>query len=1073
MAASENPGNAGNLGQDELERKTHELNERLKELNCLYEISDIMELQRLSPKQALASIVNILPPAFQFPELASARIAINGDVFKSANFREGPWILSIPIHIQTDKVGSLDLFYSDLVKFEGDDPFMKEERKLLKVIAERLGKFVEQFRSDEELNRYQKQLKQIMAGTKSEFEPPSKHRPKPTPKSDWQVIIDMLIKTDPSTLLRVTRKMMYHLSRKTSVSFDSLVGSLCPIGGPKADDEWCGINMPNPRSDLKELERFQAGVFEIAKQNLSSQEIMELLVLWLRQNNAKRLLQTAEKMGSTLKEVKDALNHFWKIPEAERILSPENDMSIRTNLIRRFFTERLEYINVAKNHITVEDFVEILDRTIGPTQGVGKLGGKASGIILAQKALRKDIETDPDMAGISFANSKYVSSDTMREFIHYNALDEVSEIKYMEPNEIRQEQPFLEQVFKNAAFPVETIAELRDLLREFKDKPIIVRSSSHLEDSFGAAFSGKYKSLFLPNVGTEEERLDALMDAVAEVWASTFGPNAIEYRRERGMLDLMEDMGVLIQEVVGTRVGPYFFPAFAGVGFSNNEFRWSPRIRREDGVLRMVVGLGTRAVDRVSDDYPTLLSPQRPELRVNTIVDEAVQYSQRHMDVINLETCRIETVNVKDVFAKWGKEYPLLTRITSIHRDGQLIPPSGMMLNTEEDDLIVTFNGIVERTPFVKQMRKVLETLKERLGVPVDVEFAHDGKNLYILQCRPQSQASGVDRMPVPKDILGTRQFFSANRYITTGNLTGIDYIVHVEPAAYESLERREDMMAVARAVGDLNQHLPRRRFILMGPGRWGSRGDIKLGVPVQYRDINNTSLLIEIAKRKGGYVPELSFGTHFFQDLVEAGIQYLPLYPDEPGIVYNTGLLEMSENRLSEFCKGCERIAGVLKLIKVSDIAEGGSLSIVMDGDAGEALAYLVPPNHAEWRMTRAKEIAAALDPQLYGVVAMYVVGSAKEYTAGAGSDLDIIVHFAGTPEQQEDLLAWFKGWSSKLALENYQRTGHKCDGLLDVHIVTDADIRAKGSWATHIDSVYGKARELPLPRQRRVDDE
>ncbi len=856
MAVDGTPTKGEQAERDELERKTHELNERLKELNCLYEISDMMEQQRLAPKDALAGIVNILPPAFQFPDLATARISVNGDVFKSPNFREGPWCLSYPINVATGKAGMLEVFYSELVKFEGEDPFMKEERKLLKVIAERLGKFVEQFRSDEELNRYQSQLKQIMAGTKSEFEPAPKR--KTIPKSDWQVIIDMLIKTDPSTLLRVSRKMMYHLSRKKNVTFDSLVGTLCPIGGPKADDEWCGINMPNPRSDIKELERFQAGVFEIAKQNLTSGEIMELLVLWLRQNNAKHLLQTAEKMGSTLKEVKDALNHFWKIPEAERILSAENDISIRTNLIRRFFTERMEYINIGKNYITVEDFVEILDHTIGPAQGVGKLGGKASGVIMAQKALRKDIETDPDMMGISFANSRYVSSDTMREFIHYNALDEVSEIKYMEPNEIRQEQPFLEQVFKNAAFPVETIADLRGVLREFKDKPIIVRSSSHLEDSFGAAFSGKYKSLFLPNIGTEDEKLDALMDAVAEVWASTFGPNAIEYRRERGMLDLMEDMGVLIQEVIGTRVGPYFFPAFAGVGFSNNEFRWSPRIRREDGVLRMVVGLGTRAVDRVSDDYPTLLSPHRPELRVNTLVDEAVQYSQRHMDVINLETKRIETVDVEDVFTKYGKEYPLLTKITSIHKEGQLIPPSGMMLDTEKDELIVTFNGIVERTPFVKQMRKVLEILKERLGVPVDVEFAHDGKNLYILQCRPQSQAFGAERIPVPKDIPGTRQVFSAHRYVTTGSLTNIDYVVYVDPVAYESLERREDMMAVARAVGDLNQRLPRRRFILLGPGRWGSRGDIKLGVPVQYRDINNTALLVEVAKRKGGYVPEL-----------------------------------------------------------------------------------------------------------------------------------------------------------------------------------------------------------------------
>ena len=120
-----------------------------------------------------------------------------------------------------------------------------------------------------------------------------------------------------------------------------------------------------------------------------------------------------------------------------------------------------------------------------------------------------------------------------------------------------------------------------------------------LEDSFGAAFAGKYKSLFIANQGSKKERLAELIDAIAEVYASTFGPDPIEYRREQGLLDYHEEMGILIQEVVGKKVGDYFFPAFAGVALSNNEFRWSNRIKLEDGLVRMVPGLGTRAVDRV------------------------------------------------------------------------------------------------------------------------------------------------------------------------------------------------------------------------------------------------------------------------------------------------------------------------------------------------------------------------------------------------------------------------------------------------------------------------------------------
>src|SRR5450756_2403429 len=147
------------------------------------------------------------------------------------------------------------------------------------------------------------------------------------------------------------------------------------------------------------------------------------------------------------------------------------------------------------------------------------------------------------------------------------------------------------QVFKHSHFSPEIVQGLSVALDDFQDCPIIVRSSSLLEDRLGSAFSGKYKSLFLANQGTKRERLLAVKDAIAEVYASVFGPDPIEYRSEKGLLDVHEEMGILLQEVVGTKVGRYFFPSWAGVAFSNNEFRWSPRIRREDGLVRLVPGL--------------------------------------------------------------------------------------------------------------------------------------------------------------------------------------------------------------------------------------------------------------------------------------------------------------------------------------------------------------------------------------------------------------------------------------------------------------------------------------------------
>ena len=222
------------------------------------------------------------------------------------------------------------------------------------------------------------------------------------------------------------------------------------------------------------------------------------------------------------------------------------------------------------------------------------------------------------------------------EFLHYNNLEEVIEQKYKEIDQIRQEYPYIVQIFKNSIFHSEVVKQLSLVLEDFGNVPLIVRSSSLLEDRIGAAFSGKYKSLFVANQGTRQARLSALMDAIAEVYSSIFNADPIEYRKERGLLDYHEEMGIMIQEVVGTKVGKYFFPAYAGVAFSNNEFRWSPRIKRDDGLIRLVPGLGTRAVDRVSDDYPALIAPGKPGLRVNVSVDDVIRYSPQKIDVINL-----------------------------------------------------------------------------------------------------------------------------------------------------------------------------------------------------------------------------------------------------------------------------------------------------------------------------------------------------------------------------------------------------------------------------------------------------
>ena len=1046
----------------------HELKERVKELNCFYRITKIVNDSKLSIEEALQKIVELIPPAWQFPDITCVRIVLDKrKEFKTENFKKTKWSLESNLVIDEKKIGTLEIYYLEEKPISDEGPFLKEERRLIDAISAVVGKFIEERRIKEELDQQRRRLdlvEKIMKAEEKEAEVKSKI---PEKKHDWEVILDLLVKTDPRTLLRITRKMTYYLYRIENEKVTNLLNKIAPsIDSDSSAIDWRGIHMPNQRQDLDALVNLQKEIFEIAKASIPAEDISNLFANWMKQDKARPLLLQSQKTGIPLVEIAAELNRFFDQPDAETTISPEDQMSIKTALIRRFFTERLEYVNVAKMFFDVADFDFLLEHVAGPAQGTGKLGGKSSGVLLAEKIIKEEMKKDDVLKDIAFPKSWYLTSDSILSFIHYNDSDETSHVKYLDPIEIRQEQPFLEQIFKHSSFPYEIVEGLRRIIRDFKDRPIIVRSSSLLEDNFGYAFSGKYKSLFVPNLGTEEERLHALMNAIAEVYASTFSPDPIEYRRERGLLDFNEEMGILIQEVVGTRVGPYFTPTYAGVAFSRNEFRWSPRISREDGMIRIVPGLGTRAVDRMGNDYPILISPKRPSLQVNPLVEERIKYSPRFMDLINLETGMIETVDAVKFFREHADDFPKLSDIISIHESGQLNPPNALF-NPEKADMVVTFANLFEKSDFLEKIKRILSLLEEKIGTPVDVEFACDGKNLYILQCRPQSQSPGIERKPVPKDIPEDRKLFSTKKYVTTGQIENIEYIVYVIPEEYTNLTKREQMQKVAKIISELNAKLPKRKFILMGPGRWGSKGDIKLGVPVRYGDINNTAMILEIAKEKGGYIPELSFGTHFFQDLVESNIRYLPLYPDQGEDLFNEKLLLESNNKLTDVLPSYKNFEDVVRVVKVSEIIPGGTLAVVMDGEANEALAYLKPADHLTWRTQKIEEIAQALDPGLYGIQGMYLIGSTKDGSAGPTSDIDLLVHFKGTEEQKDKLMVWFDEWGKKLAEENKERTGFSTEGLLDVHIITDEDIKKKSSWASHITSPYQTVRKITLKKE------
>jgi hypothetical protein len=635
------------------------LNERAKELNCLYNIEKIL-------KNYDAELEYIF---WQYSKICKVRINYKDLVFQSKDFKETECFQSANIVVEKKIVGKVQVFYIDTTGLCKGDPFLADEKKLLDTITDRVGNYI-----------YHKKLKQTVMELDTVKDTIESHK-----KKDWKIIIDLIKATDSSLFFRISRKMMNYLcligidkARELLLSFEGEKKS-------KTTNSTFDLNIPSKKRNIESMTDLSDQVFVIASEYLSDEDILINFQKWIQEDKIDFLVLALESLASSLNDIQNAISRYRHLGLDKTELSLYTNKNINVLLIYRLFTEQLEFINIAKNYVGIKDFYYIMQHIIFPQNSHGKLGGKSAGIFLAYNILKNAKGDDDQSLNIKIPKTWCITSDTMQHFLHYNNLEEAFEQKYKTIEQIREEYGNIIQIFKNSHFPNDIINGLSLALDDFGENPIVVRSSSLLEDRVGAAFSGKYKSLFLANQGSKNERLNALMDAVAEIYASTFGPDPIEYRKERGLLDFHEEMALIIQEVVGKKVGDYFFPSYAGVAFSNNEFRWSPRIKREDGLVRMVPGLGTRSVDRLSDDYPILTAPGQPNLKVNITSDEILRYSPHQIDVINLKENSFETIEITDLLKKFGNDYPGIEKIVSVYEENRFSSKPLFNLNFKED----------------------------------------------------------------------------------------------------------------------------------------------------------------------------------------------------------------------------------------------------------------------------------------------------------------------------------------------------------------------------------------------------
>lgn len=613
---------------------------------------------------------------------------------------------------------------------------------------------------------------------------------------------------------------------------------------------------------------------------------------------------------------------------------PAEKNEIIDQLCRISVTRDEKILKLAKEHLTLEDLIDIKSRMIG----TGFIGGKSVGMLIARNILYKDKSFDPEDL-FEPHDSFYIGSDVFYTYLVENGwwksrMEQKTREGYFEVARTLKEK------LLKGTFPEEIKEQFQQMIEYFGQSPIIVRSSSLLEDSYGNAFAGKYESIFLVNQGTLEERYARFSEAVRRIYASTMNEDALVYRLQRGLDHADEQMALLVQRVSGSYKKDYFFPDVAGVGISYNTFVWKNTMDPKAGMLRLVVGLGTRAVNRVEHDYPRIVALDDPMLKAHAGIKDTKKFSQHYADVLAIKENAFKTAPI-DALIK--ENVDIRTDIVATRDEDASSAGSD---EPKEKRWIITFDNLASNDKFRKTMQKILKSLESVYKYPIDIEFTVNFKKgeefrVNILQCRPLQTKGLGKRVEIPDKIAQDKVIFESSGNFLGGNiLQKIDKIIYVDPKGYNSLATQSERYDIARGVGELNKLIEdkgREAVMLLGPGRWGTTTP-SLGVPVSFSEINNMTILGEIAASDIGAAPELSFGTHFFQDLVETGIFYLALFPQEENVYINKGFFDSIPRVLNEIPSHYRKYDHIIKVFN----AKGLGLKIAADVVSQKIVSYI-----------------------------------------------------------------------------------------------------------------------------------
>jgi hypothetical protein len=576
-------------------------------------------------------------------------------------------------------------------------------------------------------------------------------------------------------------------------------------------------------------------------------------------------------------------NHFslWLMARGEiqvaKIINPHRVTDFKSpSGLREYLISVIQKFRNEQNKGKIIPFEKnaILDESNIVNLVPGSLGGKGRGLAFINNLIYNfDFSKYLPTINIKAPKTSVIGTEEFTYFMERNNLyDKVHQQKDYDQ---------IKRLFIEGKLTDTLIKKLKAIL-ELIEKPVAIRSSGLFEDSQLQPFAGIFETYILPNNHPNiEVRLKQTMDAIKLVFASVFSKTARDYIRAVNYKLEEEKMAVVIQEVVGRQYDDYFYPHISGVAQSYNYYPVS-HMKPDEGYAVAAVGLGKYVVE---GEKAFRFSPKYPQVEINSPKDQyknsqvqffAVDLKKKEFDLLEGDMAGLARLGIDD-----AERHGTIRHCASVYNaENNMITPG---IN-QYGPRIINFANILKYNyiPLAKTIEVVLDVVKEAMGSPVEIEFAVDLKkdddykaSFYLLQIKPL--LGNADDYEIDLEKVNTKNvILFSDKGMGNGLINHLQDVIYIDPANFDKSKTEE----MASEIDKINLKMQEegREYILIGPGRWGTR-DRWIGVPVNWPQISKAKIIVETSLE--GYPLDASSGSHFFHNVTSMNVGYFTVQPE------------------------------------------------------------------------------------------------------------------------------------------------------------------------------------------------